>query len=226
MGETEAVAPDQGFENRFVFFGRERPRNYVRSSASHRARGEVVPSMIHKAPKARDSAPQRQLFRRSSGCTGNSAQDRRRGNAWPRRLEPRRVLQVAVLQVIGRKCVRKRICPPAAFCAGRTQPRHAASSPPRVLHSQFAFFQETSRCLACATSFLHSNSFLNRGRQGNGCAISSSRRSAFRGEDGRPRPRYWREERQDLVLMCHMGNDSREGHDPFLNKRPPRWRGE
>src|SRR5262249_2189938 len=35
-----------------------------------------------------------------------------------------------------------------------------------------------------------------------------------------------REEGEDLILMCYMRKDFREGLDPFLNKRPPQWRGE
>jgi enoyl-CoA hydratase/carnithine racemase len=35
-----------------------------------------------------------------------------------------------------------------------------------------------------------------------------------------------REEGEDLVLMCYMSRDFREGLDAFLNKRPPKWSGE
>jgi len=38
--------------------------------------------------------------------------------------------------------------------------------------------------------------------------------------------RLSREEAEDLILMCYMSADFREGMDAFLNKRPPRWRGE
>jgi enoyl-CoA hydratase/carnithine racemase len=38
--------------------------------------------------------------------------------------------------------------------------------------------------------------------------------------------RLTREEGQDLILMCYMSKDFREGMDAFLNKRPPVWRGE
>lgn len=30
---------------------------------------------------------------------------------------------------------------------------------------------------------------------------------------------------EDLILMCYMSEDFREGMDAFLNKRPPNWRG-
>jgi len=33
------------------------------------------------------------------------------------------------------------------------------------------------------------------------------------------------EEDRDLVLMCYMSRDVREGMDAFLNKRPPKWSG-
>jgi 1,4-dihydroxy-2-naphthoyl-CoA synthase len=35
-----------------------------------------------------------------------------------------------------------------------------------------------------------------------------------------------REEGEDLILMCYMGQDFREGLDAFLNKRQPHWLGE
>jgi enoyl-CoA hydratase/carnithine racemase len=38
--------------------------------------------------------------------------------------------------------------------------------------------------------------------------------------------RLSREEGQDLILMCYMSRDFREGMDAFLNKRPPQWTGE
>ncbi|HSS28899.1 MAG TPA: enoyl-CoA hydratase/isomerase family protein [Usitatibacter sp.] len=38
--------------------------------------------------------------------------------------------------------------------------------------------------------------------------------------------RLTREEAEDLILMCYMSADFREGMDAFLNKRPPHWRGE
>jgi enoyl-CoA hydratase/carnithine racemase len=38
--------------------------------------------------------------------------------------------------------------------------------------------------------------------------------------------RLTREEGEDLILMCYMSKDFREGLDAFLNKRPPQWRGE
>src|SRR4051812_31247016 len=34
-----------------------------------------------------------------------------------------------------------------------------------------------------------------------------------------------REEGEDLILMCYMSQDFREGMEAFLNKRPPHWRG-
>jgi enoyl-CoA hydratase/carnithine racemase len=38
--------------------------------------------------------------------------------------------------------------------------------------------------------------------------------------------RLTREESEDLILMCYMSRDFREGMDAFLNKRPPKWSGE
>jgi enoyl-CoA hydratase len=38
--------------------------------------------------------------------------------------------------------------------------------------------------------------------------------------------RLTREEGEDLILMCYMSRDFREGMDAFLNKRPPHWTGE
>ena len=38
--------------------------------------------------------------------------------------------------------------------------------------------------------------------------------------------RLSREEGEDLILMCYMSRDFREGLDAFLNKRPPQWVGE
>ena len=37
--------------------------------------------------------------------------------------------------------------------------------------------------------------------------------------------RLSREEGEDLILMCYMSQDFREGLDAFLNKRPPQWAG-
>jgi enoyl-CoA hydratase len=38
--------------------------------------------------------------------------------------------------------------------------------------------------------------------------------------------RLSREEGEDLILMCYMSRDFREGLDAFLNKRQPKWLGE
>ena len=38
--------------------------------------------------------------------------------------------------------------------------------------------------------------------------------------------RISREEGQDLILMCYMSRDFREGMEAFLGKRPPNWLGE
>jgi enoyl-CoA hydratase len=38
--------------------------------------------------------------------------------------------------------------------------------------------------------------------------------------------RLTREEGEDLILMCYMSRDFREGLDAFLSKRPPHWTGE
>jgi enoyl-CoA hydratase len=42
----------------------------------------------------------------------------------------------------------------------------------------------------------------------------------------RLRPKLAAEEGRDLILMCYMSADFREGMDAFLNKRPPQWKGE
>jgi enoyl-CoA hydratase/carnithine racemase len=41
----------------------------------------------------------------------------------------------------------------------------------------------------------------------------------------RLQPRLARGEGEDLILMCYMSNDFREGMDAFLTKRPPNWTG-
>ena len=41
----------------------------------------------------------------------------------------------------------------------------------------------------------------------------------------RLRPGIPRGEGDDLILMCYMSEDFREGMDAFLNKRAPRWKG-
>jgi enoyl-CoA hydratase/carnithine racemase len=41
----------------------------------------------------------------------------------------------------------------------------------------------------------------------------------------RLQPRLAREDGQDLILMCYMSEDFREGMDAFLNKREPKWKG-
>jgi enoyl-CoA hydratase/carnithine racemase len=38
--------------------------------------------------------------------------------------------------------------------------------------------------------------------------------------------RLTREDGEDLILMCYMSKDFREGMDAILNKRPPQWEGE
>ena len=42
----------------------------------------------------------------------------------------------------------------------------------------------------------------------------------------RLQPRLSPEEGEDLILMCYMSRDFREGLDAFLNKRQPKWAGE
>ncbi len=42
----------------------------------------------------------------------------------------------------------------------------------------------------------------------------------------RLRPKLPAAEGEDLILMCYMSKDFREGMDAFLNKRPPQWKGE
>jgi enoyl-CoA hydratase/carnithine racemase len=41
----------------------------------------------------------------------------------------------------------------------------------------------------------------------------------------RLQPRLSREQGEDLLLMCYMSEDFREGMDAFLNKRQPNWQG-
>jgi enoyl-CoA hydratase/carnithine racemase len=42
----------------------------------------------------------------------------------------------------------------------------------------------------------------------------------------RLQPRLSSDEGEDLILMCYMSKDFREGMDAFLNKRTPQWSGE
>src|SRR5204862_2751935 len=42
----------------------------------------------------------------------------------------------------------------------------------------------------------------------------------------RLQPRLSAEEGHDLILLCYMSQDFREGLDAFLTKRPPQWVGE
>jgi enoyl-CoA hydratase len=41
----------------------------------------------------------------------------------------------------------------------------------------------------------------------------------------RLRPTFGEDEGRDLILMCYMSRDFREGLDAFLSKRPPAWTG-
>jgi enoyl-CoA hydratase len=38
--------------------------------------------------------------------------------------------------------------------------------------------------------------------------------------------RLSREEGEDLILVCYMSRDFREGLEAYLNKRQPQWAGE
>jgi len=42
----------------------------------------------------------------------------------------------------------------------------------------------------------------------------------------RMKPKFDRKDGQDLILMCYMSKDFREGMEAFLNKRKPVWTGE
>jgi enoyl-CoA hydratase/carnithine racemase len=50
--------------------------------------------------------------------------------------------------------------------------------------------------------------------------------SATKQAVARLQKRLTRDEGEDLILMCYMSKDFREGLDAFLNKRMPQWRGE
>ena len=50
--------------------------------------------------------------------------------------------------------------------------------------------------------------------------------SAIKQALARLQKRLSREEGQDLILMCYISRDFREGLDAFLNKRQPQWSGE
>jgi enoyl-CoA hydratase len=50
--------------------------------------------------------------------------------------------------------------------------------------------------------------------------------SATKQAVARLQKRLTREEGEDLILMCYMSQDFREGLDAFLNKRAPQWRGQ
>ncbi|MFH0303093.1 enoyl-CoA hydratase/isomerase family protein [Bradyrhizobium sp. 31Argb] len=49
--------------------------------------------------------------------------------------------------------------------------------------------------------------------------------SATKQAVARLQKRLTREEGEDLIVMCYMSEDFREGLDAFLNKRAPQWRG-
>src|SRR6266702_4643751 len=50
--------------------------------------------------------------------------------------------------------------------------------------------------------------------------------SATKQAVARQQKRLTRDEGEDLILMCYMSQDFREGLEAFLNKRAPQWRGQ